>query len=79
VGKSGNQKLCNVDLSKIENLGTNVDLALFFLNHMVDPMANFLNVVFLITSPQKKYRHDLKMSCIDASRRQLRFVLQIGV
>jgi hypothetical protein len=42
---------------------------------MVDPMANFL---FLITLPKKKDRQDLKMGCIDASRRQLQSVLKIG-
>jgi hypothetical protein len=46
---------------------------------MVDPMANFLNLVVLITLPQKNDRQDLKLGCIDASRRQLQSVLKIGV
>jgi hypothetical protein len=37
---------------------------------MVNRMANFLNLVFLITLP-KNDRHDLKMGSIDVSRRQL--------
>ena len=42
--------------------------------------VNFLNLVFLITlPPQKKDRQDLKMGCIDVSRRQLQFVLKIRV
>jgi hypothetical protein len=44
---------------------------------MVNPMANFLNLAFLITLP-KNNRQDLKMGCIDASRRQLQFVLKIA-
>ena len=42
---------------------------------MVDPMANFLNLVFLITLPEND-RQDLKLGCIDASRRQLQSVLE---
>jgi hypothetical protein len=45
----------------------------------VGPMANFLNLVSLITLPPKKDRQDLKLGCIDASRRQLQSVLKIGV
>ena len=41
-------------------------------------MANFLNLVFLITLP-KNDRHDLKMECTDASQRQLQSVLKVGV
>jgi hypothetical protein len=39
-------------------------------------MANFLNLIFLITLP-KNDRQDLKMGCIDASLRQLQSVLKI--
>jgi hypothetical protein len=45
----------------------------------VDPMANFLNLVFLITLPKKNDRQDLKMGCTDASRRQLQSMLKIEV
>jgi hypothetical protein len=58
-----------VGLGKMENPGINVDSAVF-KNRMVDPMANFLSLVFPITlPPPKKGRQDLKMGCIDASRR----------
>jgi hypothetical protein len=43
--------LKNIKKGRRENHGTNVDFA-FFLNRMVDPMANFLNLVFLITLPK---------------------------
>jgi hypothetical protein len=57
-----------------------MSISLFFFNRMVDPMANILNLVFLIAlSPKKNDREDLKMGCTDASRRQLRSVLKIGV
>jgi hypothetical protein len=61
----------------MENPGTNVDLAVF-KNHMVDPMANFLHLVFLITSPENDCQ-DLKLGCTDASRRQLQSMIKIGV
>ena len=41
-------------------------------------VRNFLNMVFLITLPGND-RRDLKMGCIDVSRRQLQSVLKIGV
>jgi hypothetical protein len=40
-------------------------------------MANFLNLVSLITLP-KNDRQDLKMGCIDANRRRLQSVLKIS-
>jgi hypothetical protein len=53
----------------MENPGTNVDFAFFFF---------FVNLVSLITLP-KNDRHDLKMGCTDALRRQLQSMLKIGV
>jgi hypothetical protein len=44
---------------------------------MVDPMADFLNLVFLTTLP-KNDRRDLKMGCIDASRRQQYLCSKLG-
>jgi hypothetical protein len=49
-----------------------------FQNRMLDRMADFLNLVFLMTLP-KNDRQALKMGCIDASRRQLQSVLKIRV
>ena len=49
-----------------------------FKSRTVDPTANFMNLVSPITLP-KNDRHDLKMGCTDASRRQLQSVLKIGV
>jgi hypothetical protein len=64
----------------MENLGTNVDFLFFFKrkNRTVNPNGN---LVFLITLFAKKQndRQDLKMGCIDASRRQLQVVLEIWV
>jgi hypothetical protein len=43
---------------------------------MVNRTATFLNLAFLITLPKNDCQ-DLKMGCIDASRRQLESVLKI--
>jgi hypothetical protein len=63
----------------MENPGTNVDSAFFFLNRMLNPYGKFSEPGFPHNFAQKNDRHDLKMGCTDASRRQLRSVLKIGV
>jgi hypothetical protein len=61
----------------MENSGTNVDFV-FFLNRMVNPYGKFSEPGFPHNFT-KNDRHDLKMGCTDASRRQLQSVLKIGV
>jgi hypothetical protein len=67
-----------VGSGKMGNPRTNIDFTIF-KNRMVDLMANFLNLVFLIALP-KNDRQDLKWAVhTDAFRRQLQSVLKIGV
>jgi hypothetical protein len=62
---------------KMGNPGTNVDFA-FFQNRMVNPYGKFSEPCFPHNFAEN-YRRELKMGCTDASRRQLQFVLKIGV
>jgi hypothetical protein len=63
----------------MENPGTNVDNAFFFISYG-GSYGEFSGPGFPPNfAPKKKDRQDLKMGCLDASRRQLRYVLQIGV
>jgi hypothetical protein len=61
----------------MEDPGTNVDFA-FFQNRMVNPYGKFSEPGFPHNFA-KNDRQDLKMGCTDASRRQLQYVLKIGV
>jgi hypothetical protein len=58
------------------NPGTNIDFA-FFQNRMVNPYRKFSEPGFPHNFA-KNDRHDLKIGCTDASRRQLQSVLEIG-
>jgi hypothetical protein len=59
----------------MENRGTNIDFALKSYGR---PFGEFSEPGFPHNFA-KNDRHDLKLGCIDASRRQLQFVLKIGV
>jgi hypothetical protein len=59
----------------MKNPGTNVD---FFFNRMMNPYGTFSDPGF----PHNfagNYRQELKMGCMNASRRQLQSVLKIWV
>ena len=60
-----------------QNPCTNVDFV-FFFNRMVNPCGKFSEPGFPHDFA-KNDRQDLKISCTDASRRQLQSVLKIGV
>jgi hypothetical protein len=73
--------ICNskftVDLSKIENPGANVDLAIF--QSSGGSYGEFSEPDFPHNFAPKNGRRNLKMGCTDASRRQLQSMLKIGV
>jgi hypothetical protein len=52
---------------------------LFIFYRMVNPCGKFSEHGFPHNFAQKNDRHDLKLGCTDASRRQLQSVLKIGV
>jgi hypothetical protein len=67
-GTVGIQSYGANNASKMDLL-VQISIPLFKKNRMVNRIAIFLNLVFLVTLPKKNDRQDLKMGCIDASRR----------